>query len=78
MFRSNPPVVFSNKDTVQIQSEPTGEQTRRSVIPTKPLCNFIEITPMHGCAPENTHYTRKTPLPRRTPFRDCCCMSKYF
>ena len=72
MFRSNPPVVFSNKDTVQIQSEPTGEQTRRSVIPTKPLCNFIEITPMHGCAPENTHHTRKTPLLRRTPYRDFC------
>ena len=48
MFRSSPPVVFSNKDTVQIRSESTGEQTRRSAIPTKPLCNFIEITPMHG------------------------------
>ena len=51
MFRSSPPEVFSNKDTVQIRSEPTGEQTRRSVIPTKPLCNLIEITSMHGCAP---------------------------
>ena len=52
MFRSSPSEVFSNKDTVQIRSEPTGEQTRRSAIPTKPLCNFIEITPMHGCAPK--------------------------
>ena len=78
MFRSNPTVVFSNKDTVQIQSEPTGEQACRSVIPTKLLCNFIEITPMHGCAPEDIHHTRKTPPPGRTPFRDCCCMSKYF
>ena len=51
MFRSSPPEVFSNKDTVQIRSEPTGEHTRRSAIPTKPLCSFIEITPMHGCAP---------------------------
>ena len=51
MFRSSPPEVFSNKDTVQIRSEPTGEHKRRSAIPTKPLCNFIEITPMHGCAP---------------------------
>ena len=51
MFRSSPPEVFSNKDTVQIRSEPTGEQTRRSAIPTKPLCNLIEITSMHGCAP---------------------------
>ena len=51
MFRSSPPEVFSNKDTVQIRSEPTGEQTRRSTIPTKSLCNLIEITSMHGCAP---------------------------
>ena len=51
MFRRSPREVFSNKDTVQIQREPTGEQTRRSVILTKPLCNFIEIKSMHGCAP---------------------------
>ena len=51
MFRSNPPEVFSNKNTVQIRKEPTGEQTRRNAISTKPLCNFIEITPTHGCAP---------------------------
>ena len=51
MFRSSPPEVLSNKDTVQIRSEPTEEQTRRSAIPTKPLSNFIEITPMHECAP---------------------------
>ena len=51
MFRSNTPEVFSNKGTVQIRSEPTEEQTCRSAIPTKPLCNFTEITPMHGCAP---------------------------
>ena len=51
MFRSSPPEVFSNKDTVQIRSEPTGEQTRRSAIPTKPLCDLIEITSIPGCAP---------------------------
>ena len=76
MFRSSPPEVFSNKDTVQIRSEPTGEHKRRSAIPTKPLCNFIEITPMDRCAPENPHHTHKTPLLRRTPLRDCSCMSK--
>ena len=76
MFRSSLPEVFSNKDTVQIRSELTGEQTRRSAIPTKPLCKFIEITPTHGCAPKNPHRTRKTPLPRRTPLGDCSCMSK--
>ena len=51
MFRSSPPEMFSNEGTVQIRSEPTEEQTRRSAIPAKPLCNFIEITPMHDCAP---------------------------
>ena len=51
MFRRSPREVFSNKDTVQIQREPTGEQMRRSVILTKPLCNFIEIKSMRGCAP---------------------------
>ena len=59
MFRSSPPEVFSNKGAVQIRSEPTGERTRRSGIPTKPPCNFIEITLMHECAPENPHHTRK-------------------
>ena len=52
MFRSSPSDVFSNKGSVQIRSEPIGEQTRRSAIPKKPLCNFTEITPMHGCAPK--------------------------
>ena len=51
MFRRSPREVFSNKDTVQTQREPTREQTRRSVILRKPLCNFTEIKSMHGCAP---------------------------
>ena len=76
MFRSSPPEVFSNKDPVQIRSEPAGEQTCRSAIPTKPLCNFIEITFMHEYAFENPHHTRKTLLPRRTPLGDCSCVSK--
>ena len=78
MSRSSPPEVFSKKDAVQIRSNPTGEQPRRRVISTKPLCNFIEITPMHGCAPENLKYTRRTPLPRRIPLGDCSYMSKEF
>ena len=53
MFRSSPPEVFSKKDAAEIRSKPTGEQPHRSVISTKPLCNFIEITPTHRCAPEN-------------------------
>ena len=76
MFRSSLPEVFSNKDTVQIRSEPTAEQTRRSAIPMKSLCNFIETTPMYGCAPKNPHHTRKTPLPRKTRLEDCSCMLK--
>ena len=76
MFRSSPPEVFSNKDTVPIQSEPTGEQTCRRAVPTKPLCNFFEISPMLGCTPENPHHTQKIPLSRRTPLGDCSCMSK--
>ena len=51
MFRRSPREVFSNKDTVQTQREPTREQTRRSVILRKPLCNFTEIKSMPGCAP---------------------------
>ena len=67
MIRSSPPEVFSKKDAAQMRSKPTGEQPRRSAISTKPLCNFIEIPPTHRCAPENPKYTRRTPLPRRTP-----------
>ena len=66
MFKSSPPEVFSRKDTIPIRSESTGEQTHRSGIPIKPLCNFIEITLMHECAPENPRNTRKTTLPGRT------------
>ena len=75
MSRRSPAEMFSNKDTVQIRSKPTGEQTRRSAILSKPLCNFIEITLMHECVPEHSHHTRKTPLPRRAPLGDCSCMS---
>ena len=78
MFKSSPPEVLSKKDAVQIQSKPTEEKPRRSAISTKPLCNFIEITPTHGCVPENPQYTCRTTLPRRTPLGDCSCMSKEF
>ena len=78
MSRSSLPEVFSEKDAVQIQSKPTGEQPRLSAISKKPLCNFIEITPTHGCAPENSQHTHRTPLPRITPLGDCSCVSKEF
>ena len=61
MFRSNPPKVFSKKSAVKIGREPTGEQPRRSTISKKRLCNFIEITPMHGCTPkESTEHLQNT------------------
>ena len=78
MFKSSPPEVFSKKDAAQTLSKPTGEQPRRSATSTKPLCNFIEITPTHRCAPENPKYTRRTPLPMRAPLGDRSCMSKEF
>ena len=53
MFRSSPPELFSKKDTLQKQNKPTGEQSCRSAISTKPLFNVIVTTPMHGCVPEN-------------------------
>ena len=51
MFRSSPSEVFSNKDTAQIRSEPTGGKIRRSAIPTKLPCDVIEITLIHECPP---------------------------
>ena len=53
MFRSSPPEVFFKKDALQTRSKPTAEQRRRSATRTKSLYNFIEITPTHGCTPEN-------------------------
>ena len=76
MFRSSLPEVFSKKDALQTRSKPTAEQPRKSAISTKLLCNFIEIIPTHGCTPENSQHTRRTPLSRRTPLGDCFCMSK--
>ena len=70
MFRSSPPEVFRKKEALQIPCKPTGEQPRRSVISTKQLCNFTEITLTHGCSPKNTQHTCITPL------GDCFCMSK--
>ena len=59
-------------------SKRTGEQPRRNAISKNPLCNFIEITPTHGCVHENPQHIRRTPLSRRTSLGDCFCMSKEF
>ena len=71
MFRSSPPEEFFKKDDPQIWSKFTGEPCR-SVISTKVLCNFVEITPTHGCILGNSQYTYKTSL------GDCFCMEKSF
>ena len=76
MLRSSPPEGFSKKDVLQVRSKPIGEQPRRSAILTKPFCNFIKITPTHGCTPDNPQHNRGAPLPRRTPLGDRSCMSK--
>ena len=61
MFRSSPPEVFSQKDTVQVRSEPTGEQTCRSAIPINLLCNFIEIKTHARMRPlESTSHPQNT------------------
>ena len=60
MFRSSLPEVFFNKDTVQIRREPTGEQTRRSAIPTKPLCNFVKSHPCTDATRESTSHPQNT------------------
>ena len=77
-FRSSPPHLFSKKDDPQTLSKPTGEQQRRSAISTKPLCNFLKITPTHSYAPEISQHICRTPSSGRTPLGDCFCMSKDF
>ena len=63
MFRSSPPDVLPKKEAMQIPCKPTGEQPRTSAISTKWLCNFIEITLTHGCAPKNPQHTRRNLSP---------------
>ena len=56
VFRSIPP----EKDALQTWSKLSGEKPCRSTISTKPLCNFIEITPTHWYAPEISRHTCRT------------------
>ena len=62
MFRGSPAEVFSRRIICKHE-----EQTCRSAILTKQLCNFIEITPTHGCAAENLQHTCRTTSSRRAP-----------
>ena len=58
--------MFLEKGVLKICSKCTGEHPCRSVISTKLLGNFIEITLWHGCSPVNllhifgTHFTKNS------------------
>ena len=45
--------VFLGNGVLRICSKFTGEYPCRSATSIKPLCNFIEITLLHGCSPVN-------------------------
>ena len=55
-----PPEVFSGKCVLKICSKFTGGHNCRSVISTKLLCKFIEITLRHGFSPVNLRHIFKT------------------
>ena len=54
--------VFLGKGVLRICSKFTGEYPCRSAISIKPLCNFIEITLLHGCSPVNLLHILRTPF----------------
>ena len=58
---------FYVKDVLKICSKFTGEYPFRSVISTKMLCNFIEITVRHGCSPVNLLHIFRTSFRKYTP-----------
>ena len=67
---------FLQKDTLQTRNKPTGGQPWRSTILTRLICNFIEITPTHGCASENSQHTGRTISSRVTPLGNCFSIFK--
>ena len=78
LLRSSHPEVLPKKDALQTCSKPTGEQQCKSAISTKLFCNFIEITPTHGCTPEKFAALPRLRSSRRTPLGDYFYMSKEF
>ena len=60
--RSCTPEAFFGKNTLKIRSKFTGEHSFQSAISIKLLCNFIEITPRHGCSPGNLLHIFRTPF----------------
>ena len=61
---SSHPEVYLVKGILKIYSKFTGEHPCRSLISTKLLWNFIEITLWHGCSPINLLHVFRTPFTR--------------
>ena len=68
-FRSSHPMVFLGKDVLKICSKFTGENTCRSAISIRLLCNFIEIALRQGCSPVNLLHIFRTPFLKNTSGR---------
>ena len=66
VFRSSPPLVFSEIGVLKIFSKFTGEPLYRSVISIKLQSNFIEITLWHGCSPVNLLNLFRIPFSKNT------------
>ena len=66
IFRSSHPEMLRRKGVLKICSKFTGEYSSRSVISTKLVCNFIEITFRHGCSPVNLLHIFRTPFIKNT------------
>ena len=54
------------KSVLKTCSKFAGEHSCQSVISIKLLCNFIEITPRHGCLPANFLRISRTPFYKNT------------
>ena len=65
-FQKQPSIGVLGKDVLKIYNKFTGEHPCRIVISIKLLCNFIEITPRHGCSPVHLSPSFRTPYPRIT------------
>ena len=67
--RSTRPEVFLKKGALKICSKFIGEHPCRVVISIKLLCNFTEITLLHGCSPVNLLHIFGTLLSKNTSGR---------
>ena len=65
-YRSSHPEVFLGKGVPKIYSKFTAEHLSWSAISIKLLCNFIEITLLHGCSLVNLLCIFRTPFSKNT------------